>query len=613
MASGEEYISIDQLDSYLEMFYEHGDLTPKVKASYYIMMLSKNPVNLQYLVSHEQLLNLLARTLREEGKKSMDLMINILYVFYSFSHFSQFHEIITKFKVGLVVMDAIAYEEKRREKLIQKKEKKMEEQRKVGETITKQENLLYVCFRILLNLAENIEIESKMKKRGLIPHLVNALDAENPELLCVLVTFLRKLSVFQENRTEMLEANLLQKVSYLFQFENAILLNETIRLLINMTFDSNSRKAVLAVTPKLVELLRFPDHFDFCIKLLYQFSQEEEFSSYNCATEALPFIILEFVVEYPGTRVGKELIALAINLSCIESIATKMCLHNKGLSRLMDRLVRTRDQHLAKMVRNISQHPQLGPQFKPYVNDILGMCSIAETDDLLVELLGILGNMSNSKSFSFAQSFRQYDIVTFLFNLLKKGTKTRTTIVNALTNVQGDKDDDILLEAIILLGNAISDEETAVLIAKSPIILTLCNIFIEKQEDDEIVLQTMYAFYKMLLFNATREGLMSQHHIIKVIIELYQDDNEKIASTSETMLDIISECDEQWTDIIKRKRYFLYNHKWLEEVANLPLPQEIGHVDEGVPIQESDEHEDEMAHMVDMSEISEDLEVGTLH
>ena len=50
--SGEEYISIDQLDRYLEMFYEHGDLTPKVKASYYIMMLSKNPINLQYLVSH---------------------------------------------------------------------------------------------------------------------------------------------------------------------------------------------------------------------------------------------------------------------------------------------------------------------------------------------------------------------------------------------------------------------------------------------------------------------------------------------------------------------------------------------------------------------------------
>jgi len=50
--AAEEYISIDQLDRYLEMFYEHGDVAPKVKASYYIMMLSKNPVNLQYLVSH---------------------------------------------------------------------------------------------------------------------------------------------------------------------------------------------------------------------------------------------------------------------------------------------------------------------------------------------------------------------------------------------------------------------------------------------------------------------------------------------------------------------------------------------------------------------------------
>ncbi|EFC44901.1 hypothetical protein NAEGRDRAFT_79669 [Naegleria gruberi] len=539
----------------------------------------------------------------------MDLMINILYVFYSFSHFSQFHEIITKFKVGVVVMEAIAYEEKRREKMLKKKENK-NENKKVGGMITKQENLLYVCFRILLNLAENIDIESKMKKRGLIPNLVNALDSENPELLCVLVTFLRKLSIFQENRREMLDAGLMFKFEDIFQYDNIILLNESMRLIVNVTFDPQLRKDVIPLVPKFIELLRFPDHFEYCVKLLYQLSQDEEFSKLRISSDTLPFILLEFVAEYPGTRVSKELIALAINVTLQEQLAVKMCLHNNGLTRLLERLVRTRDPFLAKMIRNISQHTQLAIQFKPFVNDILGICSKAENDELVVELLGMLGNMSNSNVISFSQLFKQFDLVAFLFNFLKKGVKTRSSLVNSLTNVEGDKDDDILLESIILLGNAISDDESAALVANSPMIITLCNIFIEKQEDDEIVLQTMYTFYKMLLFGPTREGLMSQHHIIKVIIELYQDENEQIASTSDMMLDIICECDGQWTDIIKRKKYFLYNEKWLTEIANLPIPRDISQVDEGVPVQEESSQYD-MANVIDMSEVSEDMEIGT--
>ena len=37
---------------------------------------------------------LLARLLKEEGRKSMDLAINIIYILYSFSNFSQFHPLL---------------------------------------------------------------------------------------------------------------------------------------------------------------------------------------------------------------------------------------------------------------------------------------------------------------------------------------------------------------------------------------------------------------------------------------------------------------------------------------------------------------------------------------
>ncbi|KAL9658655.1 hypothetical protein ABK040_006191 [Willaertia magna] len=598
----EEVYSIEYLDDYLEKFYEENPHA-KVKGSHCIMMLSRNPVNLQYLVSH-------GRTLREEGKKSMDLMINILYVFYSFSHFSQFHEIITKFKVGAVVMKALAYEEKRFEELQKKKQKltstnhqQQEEMKKIETTILKQENLLYVCFRILLNLAENIEIETKMRKRNLILHLVNALNRGNPELLGVIITFLRKLSIFQENRKQMVEANILKQVVELFHYENTILLNESIRLLINLSFDSQLRPHILSVVPRLIELLRFPDHFEYTVKLLYQLSQEENFANQPSCIDTLPFIVLEFVIEYPGTRVSKELMALAINLSTYEQVASKMCLHNKGLSRLLERLVRTRDSLLGKMIRNISQHVALAPQFKPYINELIGMCTKAETDELLVELLGIVGNMQQFKGgVSFAQLLKQYDFINFIYSYLKKiissssfsgsltashkslqmsSSQSSSIIMNSITNVQGDKDDDILLEMIILIGTLLADEECANIISNcAPIVSTLCNIFIEKQEDDEIVLQTMYTFYKMLFYTTTRELFLMQQHVIKIIVDLYTDDNPNISSLSETMLDIILEIDPVWEDVIKKKRYFLYNEKWLQEVSNLPFPKSVHDVDE---------------------------------
>ena len=60
-----------------------------------------------------------------------------------------------------------------------------------------------VCYHILLNLAEDINVEAKMRKRKLIPSLVAMLDRDNPDLVVLVLTFLKKLSIFKENKDEM--------------------------------------------------------------------------------------------------------------------------------------------------------------------------------------------------------------------------------------------------------------------------------------------------------------------------------------------------------------------------------------------------------------------------
>ena len=64
----------------------------------------------------------------------------------------------------------------------------------------KQDKLLFVSFYILLNLAEDISVERKMIKKSLVEHLSVMLDHNYGDLLVLITTFLKKLSLFEENK-----------------------------------------------------------------------------------------------------------------------------------------------------------------------------------------------------------------------------------------------------------------------------------------------------------------------------------------------------------------------------------------------------------------------------
>ena len=52
----------------------------------------------------------------------------------------------------------------------------------------------------MLNLAEDISVEMKMINKSIVVHLIQTLERENPELLILVVSFLKKLSIFIENK-----------------------------------------------------------------------------------------------------------------------------------------------------------------------------------------------------------------------------------------------------------------------------------------------------------------------------------------------------------------------------------------------------------------------------
>jgi len=102
-------------------------------------------------------------------------------------------------------MNSPDYEEAARE--LKKDEKKL------IAIIKKQEKVLFVSFHLLLNLSEDLQIERKMKNRQIIYLLTALLERNNPDLLFIILNFLKKLSIFGENKNEMKDLGIIEKLN----------------------------------------------------------------------------------------------------------------------------------------------------------------------------------------------------------------------------------------------------------------------------------------------------------------------------------------------------------------------------------------------------------------
>ena len=113
-AQARKYASADMadLETYMEQLYD-DDIAVKVNALGMIAQLFRNAANFELLLAQPGLLQLLARTLRENGRKSMDLALNIVSVFFSVSNFSQFHSRVMNNQVGAMTMDLTLLEVQR--------------------------------------------------------------------------------------------------------------------------------------------------------------------------------------------------------------------------------------------------------------------------------------------------------------------------------------------------------------------------------------------------------------------------------------------------------------------------------------------------------------------
>ncbi|CAD7703556.1 unnamed protein product, partial [Ostreobium quekettii] len=116
------------------------------------------------------------------------------------------------------------------------------------------------------------------------------LDRSSVELLTLSVMFLKKLSIYKENKERMAECRVVEKLANFVPGGSDLLLAATLRLLHNLSFDGVLREAMVkcGLIPKAVALLGDLRFRHVVLGFLYHVSTDEENKSTFTYTDAMP-------------------------------------------------------------------------------------------------------------------------------------------------------------------------------------------------------------------------------------------------------------------------------------------------------------------------------------
>ncbi|VDP99186.1 unnamed protein product [Trichobilharzia regenti] len=360
----DEVAHLTDLDEYLELLYE--DIPDKLRASALILQLARNPDNLEELFQNGyglfilnnlkiiQFLGALIMTIIDHELKKYDLWIDELERKHKLSNASN----------NKSEMHSASNSKGSTDDLQNNYETVLS---KYKSLVRKQEQLFRVSFYLLLNISEDLNVEIKMHNKGIVGMICKCLSRDNFELLILLVSFLKKLSIFSENKNEMvsficvcIKNGIIEKLGKLLSRQEEDLVNLTLRLLYNLSFDTSARLEMVSkgVLNKVVGLLENVQHQAVALYILYHLSTEDQSKPAFVNTPCLSFL-MKLILENPDEKSDLVPMALAINLVRDDQCSNSMLNEGRCFKVLAKRAIKFRDALIMKMLRNATQHNNL--------------------------------------------------------------------------------------------------------------------------------------------------------------------------------------------------------------------------------------------------------------
>jgi hypothetical protein len=569
------------IEDYADQLYEDR-MELKVHGAKCILSVCTEPGNLEILADHGTLLGVLSRELRECSKKSFELSIAVVCTFLCFSHFSQFHRLLMQHQCGHVTMSVVEYESQRNQVRKEDLERRVSQVEQLGDKATqedrrllakdekkynlqlnRQSKLMHVCLVLLLNLAEDPAIEKKMVNRKMPLLLAQLLDRTHEDLVVYTLQFLKKLSCFEENKDQISSPETMSHLVRLSQHPNVRIALLALRVLYNVSFDEGVRDALTesGIVKMLVDHLRNPPFRHIVLRLLYHFSMDDRCKSLMAYQRDGMVMLLQLVVHFPENRVGKDLVALVVNLATHPGAAEAMV--RSGLfPQVLLRVLKTRDPLLCKVIRHVASHKNAGElmcellqsdsvRMSKWMNEFVRMANMCiNQPDLLVEVLGTLANVQIPDTPW--EELCEAGLVELLTRLL----------------VIGFSEDDIVLECVMLVGNLALNQVAAGHVAGSRLPAMLQDLLVEKRDDDEIVTQLLYAFQCLLLWDELRDVILQDTQLGPCVMRFARSKNSGVLDQAMRLLQMVAEYagdlqdGASWVEQMKAFRFEESNKEW---------------------------------------------------
>jgi len=602
LASALPESNVHDIDKYMDMLYEEKT-EEKVKGARHILSLAMRPQFMEWLIENDNLLSVLSRVCREEAKKSHELGTAIVGSFYCFSYYQCFHAALAQYECGTVTLRVLDYENRRtmvrkqeidnrraelqanpnateeEHKALKQHERKFEHQQ------FRQNRLIQITLGTLVNLCEDLQIERKFLQKKMagglsfVGLLVPILKRQDDEVLRMCLFLTKKISIFEDNKNQLIEKGLVEQLVPLCSVPDPRTVTAALRVLYNLSFDEAVRTSLAesGLLTTLIDLLRAPPFRQYTLKLLYHFTADDKCKNLMTYHDECMSLLLQLTVAFPEPRVGRELVALVVNLST-HPLAAKQMAESPQFVQVVQRVIGTRDPLLCKVVRHVMSHEAPREYLYHYLgvaaeqaNDPRGpsawieeFIDIAQQSldhrDLLVEILGTLANLTNPEV-PWADLCEGSQLIELLHRLL----------------VVGFSEDDLVLECVMLVGTIAMDPEAAPLLASSKLLQVLTELLAEKQEDDEIVLQLVFTFHALLMSQETRESILDDADgVVRFVMDLLRDKNAAIRAQANETLGLIQSIDisrssalgkePQWAESIKNYRFEEHNREWVQEM-----------------------------------------------
>lgn len=372
------------------------------------------------------------------------------------------------------------------------------------QNLVKKQNIFFkYSLYILMNISEDLKLEYKIINKGIVSILFKLLERNSQDLLLVIVIYLKKLSIFNENKTQMKELNILKSLTPLLFLDNELLIFNTLKLIYNLMIDREVRIHFIrcGALSKLISFFTKGCYTSAIVSIFYLISCEAKYVSIFANYPQLIGLLLEKSLQ--NVEYKTVLYNLLANLAANYHLAQAM-LDSSDYSEILKVTFLDSNLPLLRLCRNISSHsdPLLKLSLVNYQEILVEtMLSSLETKSAhLVECAAILTNLA-SVNIEWIKLYEKYSIDDFLFKVFdlhrvdKKSGELSLRYTLLLVAASAHQAEVTLFLVQRNIVNRLIDLLNGKLIGNTKCQLLQFRQFAANQENDEIVLNIIYCFF----------------------------------------------------------------------------------------------------------------------